>query len=1021
MNDYKAISNRPKLRSPRIRLTDYNQKVIEVMGSCILQAQVRGRKHSVLFNVVKDGDSLLGANTSEGLGLVKRIRAIYPEEESKDIEQSAAPDGTKPLPYLPFEYHIKIKEGAQPVIKPSRRIPVATRAPLKMELKRMTDIDVIYPVNHPTEMVSEIVVTNKPDGSIRVCLDPQELNKIIEREHYQLPTREEIFADVQGAKYFSKLDGSQAFWQIRLSPESQELTTFNTPFGRFAYKRLPYGICSGPEVFHKYMEMMFEGLSGTRVYLDDILVWGRTKEEHDQRLEAVKARINQYGLLMNWKKCELGKAEIQFIGEILTAEGIRPNPERIQGIKDMAKPKNVAGVQRLLGSVNFVGKFIPNLTERCKHIRSLLCKKTEWNWGEEHDREWEWITETLASDPVLSYYDPSWPTKVSTDSSKDGLGAVLLQLHGKNWKPVAYASRSLTDAETRYAQIEKECLGLVFGCQRFHHYVYGLKGVILETDHKPLLALAKKSLNDLSPRIQRLMLKLQRYNVTLSWLPGKYLYIPDALSRACKSVMTTTQQSIEDRAVEVQLRAQVKMVYESIPASKVMVEKIVSETAKDEVLQSVMRCVTEGWANGQCQAYSSFKDELYIMNGLLMRGNRIVVPSSLRRDMLGILHEGHLGVEKQRRMARDVVYWPNINADIEAMTQECSACNKFRPAQGKETWASEDSMIDLDPWQKVGVDLFFWNGSDYLIVIDYKSNFPEISLLTKTTSDQVILHLKSIFARHGIPETMVSDNGPQFDSSVFKQFAREWGFQHETSSPRYPQANGKAERGVGIVKSLLNKAKESQSDPYLALLAYRQAPRENIDAPAKVLMGRELRSKVPQIKVRKKAVKRMSASQFYGNQIRLYNDHAKDLPQLRPGDVTRVKGVQGYWDTKATVQEQVGPRSYRVLTESGSALRRNRRHLLKTKETVDREVPVSFPSGATQRQQETPLWQKPSSQDETQHQGNAQEQELDSSVKQTMDTNRSAASKGLMGTAQDRLPNVTRSGRIVKPVTKLNL
>ena len=800
----------------------------------------------------------------------------------------------------------------------------------------MEEMGVIHRQQEPTEWVNEIVVVNKPNGSLRVCLDPRDLNKEIKREHHQLPSRDEIFSEVCGAVIFSKLDASHAFWQVKLTESSKKLTTFNTPFGRYAYDRLPYGLCSAPEVFHKYMTQMFEGIEGTKVYMDDVLVWGRSKKEHDERLEKVKERIKKFNLNMNWDKCELAKSEIVFIGERLTSQGRKPGVDKIEAIRNMRKPGSKQDVQRLLGTVNFVGHFVPNLAASCVHIRALLNKDVEWTWSHEHEEEWKQIKEILSTEPVLAYYDVNKTTKVSTDSSKDGLGAVLLQLHGEQWKPVAYAARSLTNSETRYAQIEKECLGLVFGCQRFHNYIYGLKGVVLETDHKPLVPISEKSLNDMTPRIQRLMLKLQRYDTKMTWTPGKYLYIADTLSRSNNS----KSQFESETQTELEVKAQVNMVYQSIPASVNQIERLILETEMDESLQSLKKCINDGWKKGKHPGYSNYREELCIVNGLVLKGNRVVIPQSMRAEMLEKIHHGHLGAEKQKRVACQAMYWPSMNKEIDQRVQECGACQKYRPAQCKEKFVNLEAPDTLGPWEKVASDLFKWDNKDYLLVIDYYSCYPEIALLSSTTSEAIIRQLKSIFSRHGIPRSLVTDNGPQYVSEQFKKFETAYQFEHITSSPRYPQANGMAERGVGIVKNILNKVKESNGDPYLAMLAYRMAPREIGKSPGELLMNRRLRGLLPVVKERNERHDGCSEKirELKDAQIERYDLHAKELGNLEVNDCVRVRNHERHvWAEKAKVLEMVGPKSYSVVTESGSRLKRNRRDLLKVKDTFNEQ------------------------------------------------------------------------------------
>lgn len=934
-NDYKALKNPPSLREPRTRLTDYNGGEITVKGECVATVMEKGRKQSVRFVVVHTGPSLLGAKTCERLGLVVRVFGVDTSEpDVKDLRACTLPEVIKPLSALPFVHKIVVREDCKPVTNAARRVPVAVRDKLKQELSRMIQLGVLEKVEEPTSWVNNLVVVYKPNGDLRLCLDPRDLNKVIVRERFQLPTRDEIFAGMAGARIFSKLDASQAFWQVKLSRASRHLTTFGTPFGRYMYTRLPYGLCSAPEVFHKTMEQMFEGIEGVRVYMDDILVWGKTDEEHKARLDEVKTRINKYNLLMNWEKCELGRKEVIFIGEKLDGEGVRPSAERVEAIVKMDTPTDREAVQRALGSINYVGKFVPNLAAKCANLRALMCKTNVWCWGPEHESEWQEIKRILASDPVLAYFDCSKETKVSTDASRDGLGAVLLQLHGSEWKPVAYGARSLTDSERRYAQIEKECLGLAFGCSKFHNFIFGLPKVLLETDHKPLVPLSLKCLDDMSPRIQRLMLKLQRYRYELSWTPGKYLYIADTLSRASSGKVQS------GRGMSARMEAHVNMVFNTLPASKSQLARIEQETSKDESLCKVMRCMSGRWSAGQCLAYAPYEAELYMLGGVLMKGRRIVIPTALRKEMLALVHEGHLGCEKQKRLARSAMFWPGMNKDIEVTVQKCGTCNRYRPAQQKETLKGGEEKSQLEPWEKVGMDLFVWEGSDYLVIVDYHSNFPEVSKLANTRSETVVTHIKCVFARHGIPREVVSDNGTQFSSEFFTRFAAEYGFSHRTSSPRHPQANGQAERAVGIVKGLLNRAKDSDSDPYLALLAYRQAPREMGASPAELLMGRYLKSKLPGVSggVLDRDEWRRRSETARKRVERNYNSTAKDLNELKADDVVRLR--EKHWDRKAIVLDQVNPRSYIIKTEDGGEYRRNRRDLLKVGETYEKEPQV---------------------------------------------------------------------------------
>ncbi|CAI5638743.1 unnamed protein product [Oreochromis niloticus] len=273
------------------------------------------------------------------------------------------------------------------------------------------------------------------------------------------------------------------------------------------------------------MEHMIEGIEGVRVYMDDIILWGSTLQQHNERLAKVLERVKRYGLKLNRAKCQFGVGDITFLGDKLTAEGIEPDKEKLRAILEMPCPEDKKGVLRILGMVNFIGIFIPSLAAKTVYLRQLLHNSCEFRWNTELENEWQQLKKTLTTEPVLAYFDPKRKTKVSTDASKAGIGAVLLQAYGDHWRPVAYASRAMTETESRYAQIEKETLGLVFGFEKFHTYVYGLPTFVAETDHKPLIAIIEKNLSEMSPRIQRLMMKLQRYDFNLIYTPDPAMYV----------------------------------------------------------------------------------------------------------------------------------------------------------------------------------------------------------------------------------------------------------------------------------------------------------------------------------------------------------------------------------------------------------------------------------------------------------------------------------------------------------------
>ena len=587
-------------------------------------------------------------------------------------------------------------------------------------------------------------------------------------------------------------------YQIQLSKDSSELTTFITPFGRFCFNRLPFGITSAPEYFQKRMSETLIGLQGTVSMIDDILVAGATQEEHDQRLTSALERIEAAGITLNKEKCEFSKDKVTYLGQVISASGIQPDPDKVKAIVEMKEPENTSDIKRFLGRVNQLGKFSDKLAEMTKPLRELLGNKSAWHWGPAQAKAFSDVKEELSSPgAILAHYSAERDTVVSADASSYGLGAVLLQKQPDHqWRPVAFHSRALTDVEGRYAQIEKEALAVTWSCERFSDYLVG-KTFKIQADHKPLIPLlGSKDLDSLPPRIQRYRMRLMRFSYTIEHVPGKDLCAADTLSRAPLPYVTAADKQFQE---DVYLF--VNQVVESLPATDSRREEIRKHQEEDRICQQVVQFCKEGWperVKGPLRLYQPHAAELTVINGLLLKGCQLVIPLALRDEMLDRIHTGHQGITKCRARARQAVWWPGILRQIEEIVLNCAVCAKNQRQRAEPMIPSN---LPEYPWQKVATDLFQFKSHQYLIVVDYYSRFIEIAKLTSTTSQAIISHLKSIFSRYGIPERLISDNGPQYSSAEFADFASQYGFDHITSSPHYPQANGEAERAVATVNA----------------------------------------------------------------------------------------------------------------------------------------------------------------------------------------------------------------------------
>ena len=434
-----------------------------------------------------------------------------------------------------------------------------------------------------------------------------------------------------------------------------------------------------------------------------------------------------------------------------------------------------------------------------------------------------------------------------------------------------------------------------------------------------------------------------RYKFTISHVPGTSLQVADALSRApCSNAMPT------DVLLQTETAAYVDVVVQTLPATEKQLERIRRYQEVDEECQEAVRHTRSGWPSrqslsGAMKHYLNVAPQLSEKDGLLMRGSRIVIPTALRLEMLDRIHTGHQGISKCRERARRSVWWPGLSRQLEELVQNCAVCRKCINQRSEPLIPT---VLPQLPWQRVGTDLYEWNGHTYLLVVDYYSRYIEVARLNRTTADEVIHHTKGIFARHGIPEVVVSDNGPQYSSEAYAIFARQFQFEHVRSSPLYPQSNGEAERAVQTVKNLMKK----DGDPYLAMLSYRSTPLKCGFSPSELLMSRTLRTTLPMTRealkpvvpdptlVREREKKLRERTQYN------YDRHhgVRELEPLSSGQTVWIPDR----GEEAQVLQESGTRSYEVRTSDGGVYRRNRRALVDTPNsdsldtnTTDTEIP----------------------------------------------------------------------------------
>ena len=526
---------------------------------------------------------------------------------------------------------------------------------------------VIRKVSEHTDWCSSLAYSVKKHGSLRICIDPQKLDQALKRCPRKVPTPEELNPQFAGSTVFSKLDAKAGYWSLHLDPDSQLITTFRTPFGRYCWTRLRFGLRVSQDIFQIRMDKLLEDLPGVVGITDDVCVYGKDEEEHDRNLKALMDRAKETGLVFNSDKCTIKQPEISFFGNIYSKDGIRPDPAKVHDIQNMPVPQDKEYLQRFLGMMTYLATFIPNFSEESQPLRDLLKKNVPFEMSEDHLHCFQKLKTAISAKSCVKYFDPTKPTTLEVDSSTKGLGAAILQ----DGLPVAFASKALNSAQSNYPNTDREMLAVVFGINRFHTYLY-VRPFRVITDHKPLEIISKKPLLRAPPRLQRMLQKIQGYDFTIEYRQRKTITLANTLSRLPNPKdkgaleLDFRVDGIEMTTAEVH-RCDIDLVN----FSQRKRHQLRDQTARDPTMNALMETIIQGWPDSikdlptDVRVFWSFRDELAVEDGIIFKGKQFLIPESLRADILAQLHQSHQGIEKTQLLAREGVYWPNINKDIE--------------------------------------------------------------------------------------------------------------------------------------------------------------------------------------------------------------------------------------------------------------------------------------------------------------------------------------------------------------------
>lgn len=706
-------------------------------------------------------------------------------------------------PITGFKVHLKLKEGARPQFRKPSTIPFKLREQVREKFRDMLERDIVRKVVH-SDWASQIVLADKKDGTVRICCNYKPtLNPCLEGNGYPIPNVDEILFTLNGNKCFSVIDLSGAYLQLELDEQSQELTTINTPWGLFSYKRMAFGIKTAPAIFQEVMDKILNGLVGVVSYFDDILIGAPSRSECVSRTRAVLARLNEFNVQVNFEKCVFFKSEIDYLGHHVSGRGVSPTAKKVKAIQEASKPRDVTSLRSFLGLLNYYSKFLPNLQGRLQPLHHLLKCNTRFVWSKECEKVFNECKQAIIRSPMLSFYDPRKPITLVCDAGPYGVGAILNVVENGQERPIYMESASLSVAERNYSQYDREALAVVFGMKKFHKFVYGVK-ITIFTDCKPLIPILsqKKDLgNVINSRFLRWLLFLQNYDFDIRHRPKKFTENADALSRLPMNQST----GLEELSLDIDTCLNSFNESEDTVINKRVIE---SEIQRNKVCLELFKYITDGWPNkdkvlDKLLIFYKFRLSLSVQDGCIFYGDRLYIPPSYRGNVLRNLHSEHKGVVKSKQLARRSIWWPCLDKDVENYISNCSVCQTF--ANSRSSYVEMSWPKTTYPFERIHIDHFFFEEKCFLIIVDDFSNYIDVQLNRNVDSRSVLKSLRNFFSIFGLPTTVVSDNATCFNSMEFNDFCRFNGIVHLNSPQYHPQSNGLAERGVGIVKSNLKK------------------------------------------------------------------------------------------------------------------------------------------------------------------------------------------------------------------------
>jgi len=756
--------------------------------------------------------------------------------EYSDVFPDDLPAGLPPSRAV--DHRIELFPGSEPPSRPTYRLSLAEMDEVRRQLDDLLAKGLIAPSKSP--FGAPVLLVRKKDGSMRMCVDYRALNKVTIKNKYPLPRIDELLDRIQGARFFSKIDLRSGYHQIRIKEGHEHITAFRTRYGLYEFKVLPFGLTNAPATFMTLMNDLFRDLLDVCVvvYLDDVLIYSKTRDEHLSHVRQVLDRLREQKLYAKLSKCEFLQEQVSFLGHVVRQDGIAVEPHKIEAIQEWPAPANVHEVRSFLGLAGYYRKFIHGFADVAKPLHDLLLKNQRFEWSAAASDAFTRLKDKLSATPVLRHVDPTLEFTVTTDASDKAVGAVLTQDDGDGPRPVAYESRKLRPAEMNYATHEKEALSIVHALRIWRHYLFGRHFKIV-TDHDPLRHLDTQS--KLSPRQARWMELLQEHDYEIMYKPGKQNVVADALSR---------RPGLQVAAIS------------AVQPDPAFLDRVAEGYANDKKFGGVYRALSNpdspdsGRLANEAKRYQVRDRLLYHTAG---PEPRLCIPDApgLRLQLMQEHHDsriaGHLGYDKTYELLHRSFYWPNMHMTIKKYVASCDVCQRIKDSTRRPAGLLQPLPVPARRFEQVSFDLITQlpktkSGFDAIAVfVDRLSKFAYFRPTTTKVDAPGVAHLliDTVVPLHGIPQVLVSDRDPRFVSCFWKSLFEICGTSLNVSTAYHPETDGQTERTNRTLEQILRAYvgyKQNDWDKHLRLaeFAYNNSEQASTGfAPLKLLTGQD--------------------------------------------------------------------------------------------------------------------------------------------------------------------------------------